>query len=185
MKNLYELAFIIKSALDLDKARGGLDEMLGYLTKQGAEIVFEGMSEKREMAYEIQKDKFGIYAVVIFKAEPKAIKALEDKIRLDLNIVRHLVVSMEAVKADIDVSIANARTLLSGIVPKRAHPMKAKPARDASRIADAGGPKTERVAKREPVAAKLRVAKTAAEKKEDRAKVEAKIDKLLKDEDIQ
>jgi len=175
MKNLYELAFIIKSSLDLDKARGILDEMLAYLNKQGAEVTFEGMSEKREMAYEIQKDKFGIYAVVIFKAEPTIIKELEIKIGLDLNIIRHLIMNIEAVKAHVDVSIANAKTLLSGIVPKRAHPVKA------------AKPKREQVAVREPVAvtAKPKVAKTAAEKKEDKKQVEAKLDKILKDEDIQ
>ena len=188
MKNVYELAFIIKSTVDLDKARGILDEMLDYLNKQDAEVTFEGLSEKREMAYEIQKDKFGIYAVVIFKAEPTIIKELEVKILLDSNIIRHLVVSMEAVKADIDVSIANAKILLSGIVPKRAHPVTAKsktaqsavrePIKKPARDPELGRKVVEAVP--EP-----KVARSAAEKKEDKKRVDEKLDKILKDEDIQ
>lgn len=50
---------------------------------------------KKSLAYEIEKQKEGVYLLVSFEADPKVLSELEKKIKLEENIIRYLIVRTE------------------------------------------------------------------------------------------
>ncbi|MEW9033696.1 MAG: 30S ribosomal protein S6 [Planifilum fimeticola] len=50
---------------------------------------------KRRLAYPIKKLREGVYTVVQFKSETDTVKELERNLRLDDNVIRHMVINID------------------------------------------------------------------------------------------
>lgn len=86
--NKYALTIVTKPELD-EKAR---KELLDSVTKKMGEAVKEELWGIRDFAYPIQKLTKGYYAHYFFEVEPNVIESLDKFIKLEEDIIRHLIV---------------------------------------------------------------------------------------------
>lgn len=92
----YEVVYIFDSALDRSVIDEKLERFGNFLTSNGGgEIVAVEHWGKRQLAYPIRKHDNGYYVVVQFRTDPKSLPEFERAIKLDEDVLRHLVVLSE------------------------------------------------------------------------------------------
>jgi small subunit ribosomal protein S6 len=91
----YELMYIMRPDLDEDTVKATREKVQATITEHGGEIEKVDDMGRRRLAYQIQKFKEGIYTVVYFQAAPKAVEELNHTLRINDNIMRHLVINLE------------------------------------------------------------------------------------------
>lgn len=92
----YEVVFIFDSALDrtiIDQKLERFNELA--IVGNGGEIIAVEHWGKRQLAYPIKKHDNGYYVVVQFHTHPDALPEFERAIKLDEQVLRHLVVLSE------------------------------------------------------------------------------------------
>ncbi|MFZ4454037.1 30S ribosomal protein S6 [Salibacterium aidingense] len=91
----YEVLYIIAPSVDENGVKEMIERYNNVLTNQGAEIEKVDEMGKRRLAYEIDDLKDGYYVVVYIKTEPGATDEFERLVKMDDNVIRHLVVKNE------------------------------------------------------------------------------------------
>ena len=93
----YEIVYIFDSSLDSSVIDEKLERFNGLVAdkKEGGEIVAVEQWGKRHLAYPIQKQDNGYYVVVQFRTDPERLAEFERAIKLDEQVLRHLVVLSE------------------------------------------------------------------------------------------
>lgn len=91
----YELLYILDPAMEEDKMKETIERYNDVLKNNGAEVEKVEEMGKRRLAYEINDFKDGYYVVVYTKAEPAAVNEFDRLIKIDDNVIRHLVVKDE------------------------------------------------------------------------------------------
>jgi len=94
-QRLYELTFILPPALAEEEVTAVQDSVTGWITDGEGEVVKASHWGRRRLAYSIQNYKEGYYILLEMNAEPDSLTELERRIRLEANILRHLVVRVE------------------------------------------------------------------------------------------
>jgi len=92
----YEVVYIFKSALgteDIDARLQRYHEKI--LAAEGSEITAVEHWGKRQLAYPIDRNENGYYVVAQFSTEPGALPEFERLLKLDDELLRHLVVLSE------------------------------------------------------------------------------------------
>ncbi|MBI4136909.1 30S ribosomal protein S6 [Candidatus Roizmanbacteria bacterium] len=84
----YELTLIFKPNLTEDEADA-------IINKLKLSVVHRQMWGKRLLAYPINNEKEGMYMYLVIEMNASDIASLEEKIRLDEHIMRHLLVTAE------------------------------------------------------------------------------------------
>ncbi len=93
----YEIVYIFDASLDSSVIDQKLERFNGLVAdkKEGGEIVAVEQWGKRHLAYPIQKQDNGYYVVVQFRTDPERLSEFERAIKLDEQVLRHLVVLSE------------------------------------------------------------------------------------------
>ncbi|MDR1033790.1 MAG: 30S ribosomal protein S6 [Bifidobacteriaceae bacterium] len=84
----YELMIIFDPSYDEEEASKQLDKYFAPIVADGGKVDDVNVWGKRRMAYEIQKHREGVYAVVKFTAKVAGMKELERVMRLQEDILR-------------------------------------------------------------------------------------------------
>ena len=92
--NKYESVIIINPSVDEDKVKGLIDKFSDLINKQGKVTKVDTLGKKK-LAYEVKKNKEGIYVVFYFEAEPTLIAELERNYRITDEIIKFIVVKDE------------------------------------------------------------------------------------------
>jgi len=87
----YEAMFLISQGAAADLS-GAVDHILNLLSRAGAELIALSKWDERRLAYEIDKQKRGVYLLCYFKAEKGAIAGFERDCNLSETIMRVLVI---------------------------------------------------------------------------------------------
>jgi small subunit ribosomal protein S6 len=91
----YEVTYIVRPNLE----ETDLDERVNAIAEQlkgnGAEVGEIEKMGKRRLAYEIDDTREGYYVVMKFKSEPTTAKELERQMRLNEDVMRHLLINLE------------------------------------------------------------------------------------------
>ena len=85
----YESMVIIPAKLGDDSARKANEGIVKLIEELGGELVKTNEWGKRELAYQIQKNKEGYYFINFFKLNPINVKKLEKKYLISENIIRY------------------------------------------------------------------------------------------------
>jgi small subunit ribosomal protein S6 len=88
----YETIFIIVTNLNEADTKAQIEAVKKFITDNQGTIVTVEDWGKKKLAYEIKKEKYGNYVFVTFDSEPKLVAPLDRFLRLNENIIRHLVV---------------------------------------------------------------------------------------------
>lgn len=91
-KNSYEGIFIIKPDLSEDGTKKVIDGLSEEILKGGGTVDESAPMGKQRLAYRIEDYDDGYYLRVVFSATPETLVALERQLKLNQNIIRHLIV---------------------------------------------------------------------------------------------
>ena len=84
----YEVMVILDPSLDERTVAPSLDTYLNVVRQDGGEIESVDVWGKRRLAYEINKNAEGIYAVIDLRAEPATVKELDRQLTLNESVLR-------------------------------------------------------------------------------------------------
>lgn len=91
----YELMYIIPTTFT-DEEAGTIETRLnGLLTKLGANVEATRRLGKLRFAYPINKQRHGYYVLVTFVAEPSALGKIEENLRIQNDILRHMTIKLD------------------------------------------------------------------------------------------
>lgn len=91
----YELVFIAQPELDEEGLAALLDKFTNMVQGLGAQVAQIEARGKRQLAYPIRKYREGYYYVVQLEAGPDVPASLNRALRLDEQIIRHLIVAKD------------------------------------------------------------------------------------------
>ena len=95
--NKYEIMFIVKSDLDEETRKNEVKTLENILTDNKSTITLSKELGQNEFAYEIKKMKSGYYYLYnIETATDAAIKEFDRVAGINENIIRHLILKIEA-----------------------------------------------------------------------------------------
>lgn len=93
----YEAMYIVDADTPDENIDGIIEKYNKVVTESGGEISESGKWEKgrRQLAYEIDKKREGIYILMQFTAEAEVPKELDRIFRINDEVIRHLVVRQD------------------------------------------------------------------------------------------
>jgi ribosomal protein S6 len=163
----YEILFILAGSLRDSETKKELEKWESELSKLG-KILAKSEWGRRELAYKITGETTGTYFVAHFEADGTKIAELENALRLDPKIIRHLIVKtpknfewVEYVGEDLEHDFTKLESVIAAKEEKRAT--------NARR----GAPTRER--------AKTKPAEKKVEPKADSGAIDKKLDDILAD----
>ena len=89
--NKYESVIIISPNVEEEGLKSLIEKFSGLINSDGKVESVEEMG-KRKLAYEVKKNKEGIYVVINFKANPSLIAELERNYRITDEVIKFIVV---------------------------------------------------------------------------------------------
>ncbi|MCI8394875.1 MAG: 30S ribosomal protein S6 [Bacilli bacterium] len=93
--NKYEIMFIVKATEESANIKKTAESTKTILTNEKANVIdFKELGEKK-LAYPIKKEINGYYYVMQVEASKEAITEFDRKIKLDENILRHLIIRLD------------------------------------------------------------------------------------------
>jgi small subunit ribosomal protein S6 len=95
MRN-YELMVILDPELEERTVAPSLDTYLNVVRNDGGTVDSVDVWGRRRLAYEINKNAEGIYAVVTLQAEPATVKELDRQLTLNESVLRTKVLRPDA-----------------------------------------------------------------------------------------
>jgi small subunit ribosomal protein S6 len=95
MRN-YELMVILDPELEERTVAPSLDTYLNVVRNDGGTVDNVDVWGRRRLAYEINKNAEGIYAVVTLQAEPATVKELDRQLTLNESVLRTKVLRPDA-----------------------------------------------------------------------------------------
>ena len=95
MLTQYETVFILTPVLSEDDVKRTIKGYIDLLKSQGAEIVHEEHWGLKNLRYQIKKKTTGIYHVLEFRGDGKAVDTLEVAFRRDETVLRYLTIKLD------------------------------------------------------------------------------------------
>ena len=92
----YEVMVILDPSLDERTVGPSLDNMLNVVKTEGGKVDKVDVWGKRRLAYAVKKHTDGYYVLVNFEADPAEIKEIDRVMKINDEILRHLIVKHEA-----------------------------------------------------------------------------------------
>ena len=89
----YEIVYIIRADLSDEDRSAKVERIQALVTENGGEIEKTEDWGKRVLAYEIRHCAEGFYGFSEFRLPPDAVKTIEDRLRIDEEILRYQIVS--------------------------------------------------------------------------------------------
>ncbi|HXP92986.1 MAG TPA: 30S ribosomal protein S6 [Candidatus Binatia bacterium] len=90
----YEVTYIVRPNLEETELDERVNTIVEQLKGNGAEVGEIEKMGKRRLAYEIDDVREGYYVVMKFKSEPAQAKELERQMRLNEDVMRHLLINL-------------------------------------------------------------------------------------------
>lgn len=98
MQHNYEMMFIVRPDVDEETLQATRDKVAQTIKENNGEITDTDDMGKRRFAYEINRYREGYYTVVNFKADAEVVDELDYTIRINDNILRHLIINVDEKK---------------------------------------------------------------------------------------
>ena len=92
----YEVMVILEPSLEERTIEPSLDKYLNVIRKDGGTVDNVDVWGRRRLAYEINKNPEGIYAVLQVAAEPATIKEFDRQLNLNESVLRTKVIRPDA-----------------------------------------------------------------------------------------
>ncbi len=93
--NKYEMMFIVKTTIDEATVKSSIENLKSVITSMKGEITDEKDMGQKKLAYAINKEVTGFYYVINFNGTNDVVNELDRKARIDENIIRHMIISLD------------------------------------------------------------------------------------------
>lgn len=93
--NKYEIMFIVKATQESADVKKTAENAKKILTNEKAKVTELKELGEKKLAYPIKKELNGYYYVMEAEAPKEAIAEFDRKIKLDENILRHLIIRLD------------------------------------------------------------------------------------------
>ncbi|TLS48884.1 30S ribosomal protein S6 [Paenibacillus antri] len=87
----YEIMYIVRSDVEEAAVQAIVERFQGIINN-GGEVTKTNVMGKRRLAYEINKNRDGIYVLVNFTATPEIVKELDRVMRITDEVIRFMIV---------------------------------------------------------------------------------------------
>jgi small subunit ribosomal protein S6 len=106
MNYIYETMYILRSDLGDELTDQAIEKYQNLLREQGAQEIETQHRGRRRLAYEIQKQREGVYIQMNYQAPGEAVAVLERAMRLSDEVIRYLTTKHEVPAAEVVEAIA-------------------------------------------------------------------------------
>jgi small subunit ribosomal protein S6 len=93
-KRMYEAMLVLKPDMLESNFKKKLKDFKKYLEDHECRVTEEDVWEKRRLAYRIKQYEEAIYAVYNFESPSSFIQELENHLRIDNDVIRHLIITI-------------------------------------------------------------------------------------------
>ena len=91
----YEITFIVRPDMEEAEINKTAEELKKVLTSKKAKVLSEKAMGQKELAYEIKKFNTGFYFLFEVEANKEAIDEFDHQVRINENLLRHLIVRVK------------------------------------------------------------------------------------------
>ncbi|MEW6214156.1 MAG: 30S ribosomal protein S6 [Nitrospirota bacterium] len=103
--NIYENIVILNATLTDEEIETAIVKIKDIITNHGGEILKVNIWGKKKLAYEIKKQKKGVYVLLCYKTPPSTIKKLEEFYRVFDTVIKYMIIKLSAKQArDLETS---------------------------------------------------------------------------------
>lgn len=92
--NIYENIVILNAALSDEEADAAITRIKELIAGQGGEVLKIDVWGRRKLAYEIKKQKKGLYVLFYCKTPPATIKKMEDFYKVFDAVIKYMVIKL-------------------------------------------------------------------------------------------
>ncbi|MGJ5673620.1 MAG: 30S ribosomal protein S6 [Nostochopsis sp.] len=96
MQTVYETMYILRPDLGDEQVEQNIAKYENLLREQGADTIQSQNRGKRRLAYEIQRQRDGVYIQLNYTGPGKMIAVLERAMRLSEEVIRYLTLNQQA-----------------------------------------------------------------------------------------
>ncbi len=93
--NIYENIIIMNAAISDEEVEAAVTKIKDLVTGQGGEVLKVDVWGRRKLAYDINKQKKGLYVLLIYKTPAATVKKLEDFYKVFDVVLKYMVVKLE------------------------------------------------------------------------------------------
>ncbi|MBI3358183.1 MAG: 30S ribosomal protein S6 [Nitrospirae bacterium] len=93
-KQLYEIIFVIKSTITDDEVLKTVDKVRATVERENGEIILVENMGRKKLAYEVKKEKKGVYILIHFKGKGNVVFDVERTCRLEESIIKFITVKI-------------------------------------------------------------------------------------------
>jgi len=93
--NIYENFVILNQALNEEEVKTAIEKISDLITSSGGEVLKADNWGKRRLAYQLNKQKAGIYVLFLFKAPSLTLKKLEDLFKVFDPVVKFIIIKLD------------------------------------------------------------------------------------------
>ena len=136
----YELLFVVSNRFTEDEAKISIAKVQKLITDADGQITANEYWGKKKLAYPIKHEAYGYYQLFEFDLERNALAKLDEKLRLDNEVVRFMVVKK---KMKTDEQLKKEKKISEKISSKKIEKEKAKEKEEKAKTQEAKGIKTK------------------------------------------
>lgn len=92
--NVYESMIILNAAISDEDADAAIAKIKDVITGQGGEVLKVDVWGRRKLAYEIRKQKKGLYVLLFYKAPSSTVKKLEEFFKVFDTVLKYVVLKL-------------------------------------------------------------------------------------------
>ena len=108
MQTVYETMYILRSDLGEEQVDQAVTKYQNLLREQGAENIEIQNRGKRRLAYEIKRQREGVYVQMNYQGPGAMVAPLERAMRLSEEVIRYLTIKQEVADEASEVEAAQA-----------------------------------------------------------------------------
>lgn len=97
--NLYELAYLITADISETDGKEIDNQLIAFIQEEGGFLVAQNALIRKKLSYPIRKQAMAYLADIEFRTAAEKISSLEQKIKSNNNILRHLLLAKKEPKA--------------------------------------------------------------------------------------
>ncbi len=98
LMNHYETLFVVKATLTQEEIDAQIEKIKSVLNAEGAELLATNNMGMRKLAYAVEKNLRGYYAVLYFNAKGETIAELERNLKINEDVIKFLTIKYSNTK---------------------------------------------------------------------------------------
>ena len=100
MNYIYETMYILRPDVGDEAVEAAIEKYQNILKENGAEIIETQHRGKRRLAYEIAKQREGVYVQMNYRGDGSQVAPMERAMRLSTEVIRYMTVKQEVPKEE-------------------------------------------------------------------------------------